>query len=635
MGRQSSFYHISLKVKITFFFLAIAVLPIIVFQYVSMKRVTEVSMNIVSRELYEKTNIVARLIDHYLADHIRMTKIIANHVLMHDRENEVTRKSIRKIVSENNSISNMYVVDGNAEVVEAADKGNILEAGIEVGGVALKTYLQSHEIRPHETIVSDVMLIDDTPYVFMMAPLSGLSRSLVVQVNLYGIELLVDDFDDELIGDKHVYLLNSSNEVILSQDPDAVKLKLFDDYAYSQVLKEVLGSEKVIEKTEFVVFTDRFGDEVIGGISSTSSFGINEGINWRLIAVAPLKEIAKPASDIEQTLLPVGVGIIVISLLFASMLLMGIIPPLNKIVNFANRLSKKESAQKLDPEEFSAEFFVLAETLNRMLQEIKARSDELTELNKNLESKVEEEIKKRYDQEQMLIQQSKLAGMGEMLGNIAHQWRQPLNALNLVVANIKLAHDRGKIDDVFIRNTMEKSNRLIQKMSSTIEDFSNFFKPDKTKKVFLLHEVVDEALSLLEGVVKHNNIVIEEEDVDKEIYVEGFRNEFSQVVLNIINNAKDVLVDNHIADPVVNIAVKGKDGTAVMVIEDNGGGIPENIMDRVFEPYFTTKEEGKGTGIGLYMSKMIVEENMKGRIFVENGEHGARFIITLPLYDKG
>ncbi len=263
---------------------------------------------------------------------------------------------------------------------------------------------------------------------------------------------------------------------------------------------------------------------------------------------------------------------------------------------------------------------------------VNERTKELKTLNETLEERIQVGIDKQKEQEQMLIQQSKLAAMGEMIGNIAHQWRQPLNALGLVVQNMKFAYDMDELDDELMNKSIKKVNMLTNNMSKTIDDFRNFFKPNKEKKYFYLDKEIENSIALLESAFKNNNICIEyEKGVQNEVY--GFPNEFSQTILNILSNAKDALVEKDINNRKVRIEIKEEDKFLCVIINDNAGGIPEDIIDKIFDPYFSTKEEGKGTGVGLYMSKIIVEKNMSGRLSVKNTEDGAMFTVKIPKYE--
>ncbi|RXJ86815.1 sensor histidine kinase [Arcobacter sp. CECT 8985] len=264
----------------------------------------------------------------------------------------------------------------------------------------------------------------------------------------------------------------------------------------------------------------------------------------------------------------------------------------------------------------------------RRVREEKIINNQLKELNNTLKKKVKEEIDKQRKQEQMLIQQSKLAAMGEMIGNIAHQWRQPLNALGLVIQNIQFTYSIGELNEQNLSKSINKAKMLTNNMSNTIDDFRNFFKPDKEKEIFKVDETIKKAIYLIEATLEKNKIKLETSfENDLEVY--GFENEFSQGILNIISNAKDAIVDNNIMQGKIIIqSFQTKDNVTIQ-IKDNAGGIKNEIKDKIFEPYFTTKEEGKGMGIGLYMTKTIIEKNMEGKIDIKDIPNGSCFIIKL------
>lgn len=276
----------------------------------------------------------------------------------------------------------------------------------------------------------------------------------------------------------------------------------------------------------------------------------------------------------------------------------------------------------------------LENSFNEMAEKISTLIKDEKNLNNILEQKVIVETSKQKEQEQILIQQTRLAAMGEMIGNIAHQWRQPLNALGLVLQNLKFSYEIGELDDELMNKSITKADTLTKNMSKTIDDFRNFFKPNKEKETFKINESVTKAIDLVESTLEHYNITLEKSFNDTETQFHGFPNEFSQVVLNIITNAKDALIDNDIKEPKIIIQTQIENEYICVSIEDNALGIKEEVINKIFEPYFTTKDEGKGTGIGLYMSKIIIENNMNGKIEVENSSEGAKFIIKLPLTNQ-
>ncbi|MDD3055118.1 MAG: HAMP domain-containing sensor histidine kinase [Aliarcobacter sp.] len=276
----------------------------------------------------------------------------------------------------------------------------------------------------------------------------------------------------------------------------------------------------------------------------------------------------------------------------------------------------------------------LENSFNEMASKIQELIKEEKDINETLEKRVFEETSKQKEQEQLLIQQTRLAAMGEMIGNIAHQWRQPLNALGLVFQNLKFSYEIGELNDEVLNRTVDKAEMLTKNMSKTIDDFRNFFRPNKAKEHFDVNKSVLDAISLVESTFVHHNIKLQKDFKEEKIDVFGFPNEFSQVILNIISNAKDASIGNKIENPMIKIETKVEDDYAYISIKDNALGIKDEIIHKIFEPYFTTKDEVQGTGIGLYMSKIIIEKNMNGEIYVENTHEGANFIIKLFMKDE-
>jgi C4-dicarboxylate-specific signal transduction histidine kinase len=270
---------------------------------------------------------------------------------------------------------------------------------------------------------------------------------------------------------------------------------------------------------------------------------------------------------------------------------------------------------------------------NAMLEEkVALRTRELEEINKTLDHRVQVEIAHRREQEQILIQQSRFAAMGEMIGNIAHQWRQPLNALALLLQNISIAYETGRMDAAFISRVNEKGLLLTNTMSTTIDDFRNFFKPNREKEFFSVDEQIDKTLAMLQASLDTNLIEVKR-DLKPGLKIYGFANEFTQVIINILNNAKDALIENKQERCTICIKSYEDSSHVYVTILDNAGGIDDAVIDNIFDPYFTTKDQGKGTGIGLYMSKAIIENNIHGKLYVKNEAQGALFTIAIEKND--
>ena len=254
---------------------------------------------------------------------------------------------------------------------------------------------------------------------------------------------------------------------------------------------------------------------------------------------------------------------------------------------------------------------------------------QLEELNINLEQRVSDAVSELREKDKVLIQQSRQAAMGEMIGNIAHQWRQPLNTLGLIVQELRMTYGREEFNKESLEAHVEKAMEVIFYLSKTIEDFSNYFKSDKERRLFNVNQAVAKTLSLIKPSLEDLSIKIDVIEV-VDTYAMGYEREYSQVLLNILLNCRDAFEGCSVdGQRVVKITIFKENDRSVVTIADNAGGIHEDVIDKIFDPYFTTKGPDKGTGIGLYMAKTIIEKNMGGRLIMRNMAGGAEFRIEV------
>ncbi len=242
--------------------------------------------------------------------------------------------------------------------------------------------------------------------------------------------------------------------------------------------------------------------------------------------------------------------------------------------------------------------------------------------------KLEIEIEKNHQKDKMLYEQAKTSQMGEMLGMIAHQWRQPLNAMSAAAINLSLKQDFGLLNDDEIKDHSEFIQKTTQDMSRTIETFMNFFKPKDDKKVLTFGEIIKEVSSLIEGQLKNKNIKFLSLSDYSNINVH--QSELSHIMINLIKNSIDAFEDKEIENKMIEIKSYIEDDFVIIKVIDNAGGIPDDILCKIFNPYFTTKEQGKGIGIGLHMTQRIVKEIFNGSIDAENLNNGVVFTIKFP-----
>ena len=257
-------------------------------------------------------------------------------------------------------------------------------------------------------------------------------------------------------------------------------------------------------------------------------------------------------------------------------------------------------------------------------QELAEKTKKLEYMNNNLQTLVQEEVEKNRTKDKLMFAQSRQAQMGEMIAMIAHQWRQPLHAINAAVSVINFKVKSGDFNKEMSQNITSKIEKYIQHLSSTIDDFRNFFKPQKEMHLTNFEVVFSKAHTLIDSNLYHKNIQISLDVISADEFL-SYENELIQVVINLIKNAEDILTERKIKNPTIKISIKGK----TFSLEDNAGGIDKDNIDKIFDPYFSTKSKN-GTGLGLYMSKIIIEDHCQGKLSVSNTENGAKFTIILP-----
>ena len=252
------------------------------------------------------------------------------------------------------------------------------------------------------------------------------------------------------------------------------------------------------------------------------------------------------------------------------------------------------------------------------------------ELTNTLENRVNKEIEKNSKKTQYMLQQSRLAQMGEMISMIAHQWRQPLSSISAISGTLTLDIMMDNYKEKYFQEKLESISELSQHLSKTIDDFRGFFKEDKAKEICEIKDIIEGTISIIGQSLINKNINLSVNYTDNP-KIETHPNEVKQVLLNLIKNAEDILLEESVAEAKIEIEAYLKDDTICISVADNAGGVPEEIMDKIFNPYFSTKKAKDGTGLGLYMSKTIIEEHCKGKLLVENRDNGAAFTVVLAV----
>jgi len=277
-------------------------------------------------------------------------------------------------------------------------------------------------------------------------------------------------------------------------------------------------------------------------------------------------------------------------------------------------------------------FYFLSQTLLVLI--VGTLFSEKREYANQLEKLVEKEVEKNREKELLMMQQSRLAQMGQVLNMIAHQWRQPLNNLLLTIEVFLHKYRKKELNNELVEQFEKDSYLQIKQMSGTVDDFRDFFQPRREKSIFLVNDIIEHLLLIMQPIFSASNITLYFNE-ENEVYSKGYPNELAQALINILYNSKDALLEHNNHERVVTIELEEREEHAFLTIQDNAGGIPIEIIDKIFDPYFSTKLKEEGTGLGLYMSKIIIENHMGGEILVHNHQNGAIFTIILPLSKEG
>ena len=280
---------------------------------------------------------------------------------------------------------------------------------------------------------------------------------------------------------------------------------------------------------------------------------------------------------------------------------------------------------------------------NSLEQKVTEKTKELQNLNNYLETKISKEVLQNRKKDIIMFQQARFASLGEMLNNIAHQWRQPLGAITMIIQSFQTKMTLGKLSPEFVDEKVNDALLLASNMSNTLDDFKNFFSPNKIKSEFSIKNCIEHSIELSKYLLIQENIEVKL-TVRKDVKINSYYNELSHVFLNIISNSKDALCSNvDKNDRIIKIIVNKFKNHLVINIVDNGGGIQKDILPKIFEPYYTTKYKSAGTGIGLYMSKQIIEKHINGEISCKNIIHKMKndkifncslFTIKIPLENE-
>lgn len=361
--------------------------------------------------------------------------------------------------------------------------------------------------------------------------------------------------------------------------------------------------------------------------------------NWKLYVLVDESIVFRSVSDVKELSMKLGFYAILGMLIFYVAFFIFLY---NKVLKISKNIADPISDLAIMTQKFGAdmeeksfkkvdivELDTLSNNFNQMTVDLHKKTTLLENLNNTLEKRVEEEVEKNRQKDQKLFQQSRLAQMGEMLNMIAHQWRQPLNTISVATNNMMFKILLDEYDKEFFEKETKLISKYSQHLSKTIDDFRSFFKENQEKSQIELNEIVNRTLNIVEPSLQNKNIELRKE-LKSEDHIKTYVNELHHVILNVLRNSEFAIQRNGIENGYIQISTDQDDKNFYITVKDNGGGIPKNIIDKVFDPYFSTKKEKEGTGLGLYMSKTIIEEHCGGTIEITSEDNTTTLKIVLP-----
>lgn len=353
---------------------------------------------------------------------------------------------------------------------------------------------------------------------------------------------------------------------------------------------------------------------------------------WKLVLLVDENSLLAKTTTLKNKTDNIGYLILALMIIFYLIFIMviarrskqfsnKILEPIQNLVNATEELKTNLTSVKL---KYSNIY-----EIDMLIDNFTVMGTELQSLYRDMQTKIEQGIAKNNETQKMMIYQSRLAAMGEMISMIAHQWRQPINTISLLANNLYFDLELNTLNPHSVKEAVVKTLDLTQELSKTIDDFKNFFKPDKEMEEVALQKIIEDAIAVVGKTIEYGNIVIET-DIDSDYVVKTYARELVQVVVNILKNAKDAFDLKTFQNKKITIRCRYESYSYTIVICDNAGGIIDEVMDKIFDPYFTTKEEMNGTGLGLYISKIIVEKHLNGKLDASNNGEGACFTLVLP-----
>lgn len=622
----------SLKFKVVASFILFVVIPIIVGAVIIVIQIKNTQINQLELINNQMTKRVASEFENYVSYNLSQIKQLTElNELPFSNPAKIHKKLLSEIMF-NNNFDQIILLDKNGKEMVHVHRYKIISPN------ETKDYSGNIEFLfpklNRSTFYGNVMFIEEIgePIINISYDIrnprdDSLMGVMIISLRLKPIWNLLANISVQ--PGQQIYILDAKNRLVAHPNPSMVLKNIIYKIPSGHIAKGLNG------KMAFITYSKiNFGNQF-----------------FTIVSQHNLKDAFKLLSYISLVIILVVCSTLIMCLVLIIVNIKFVVNPIKHL----SKVAKEIEAGNLDKK---AEVFVddeigeMAKAFNSMTGKLKDNANQLQKFNLGLQEKIKGEIEKTRKMEQLLFEQKKFADMGQMINAIAHQWRQPLNNIGLIQQFLYDGFMNGDITNKEFKEYSDSLMDIVQNMSATIDDFRTFFTTKKAKERFNVIHAIRDFLKLTTAQLTSSNIkyfircsscgnkhLFDEGSLNFEcensyLNVIGHSGEFKQVLQNIVANAKDAFIEQHTDEPRLEIYVYQKDKNVEIIFRDNGGGIMPDALPNIFDPYFTTKEEGKGTGIGLYISKVIIDEHFGGKLSAKNVGAGAEFTITIPCADK-
>ncbi len=511
-------------------------------------------------------------------------------------------------------------------------------------------YLADHKHNPEKKVVWTDAYLDPAGKGWMISAIAPVYKNNFLE-GVVGIDVTLEKILQNILSIKLPYttyamLVDQNGNILAMSQPlePLIGIKELTHHDYQSPINQTISKPKdfnLFEK-QHNRLTKQLADMIrqksdIAHVSNNSENylltlnGIDQ-TGWNLILVVDENSLLAKTTALKHKTDNIGYIILALMVMFYLLFIMLIIrrskqfsqtilDPIQHLVNATEELKTNLTMVKLR--------YSNIQEIDILIDNFTVMGTELKSLYNEMQTKIDEGIAKNNETQKMMIYQSRLAAMGEMISMIAHQWRQPINTIALLANNLYFDLELNTLNPDTVKSSVIKTLDLTQELSKTIDDFKNFFRPDKEKDTVAVEKIIDDALAVVGKTIQYGNITVVRGH-KSDTLIQTYSRELVQVLVNILKNAKDAFETQTLITKTIAIDYTADENAITFTVSDNAGGIDPDVIDKIFNPYFTTKEEMNGTGLGLYISKIIIEKHLKGELYAINRNGGACFTLTLP-----